>query len=69
MVKDEMEIVIKLSRRGLASGIVDEFKSRSQEKNNKSSVINRAFQTKVSNYMYWNATFYIRKEWHSWGCS
>lgn len=41
-----MEIVIKLSRRGLASGIVDEFNSRSQEKNNKSSVIKRSLPNK-----------------------
>jgi hypothetical protein len=32
MVKVEIETMIKLSRPGLASGIVDEFTSRSQEK-------------------------------------
>jgi len=32
MVKDEIEIMTKLSRRGLASGIADKFTSRSQEK-------------------------------------
>ena len=39
MVKDEIESMIKLSRRCLVSGIVDEFTSRGQDKNNKSSVI------------------------------
>ena len=46
MVKDEIEIMTKLSRRGLASDIVDEFTFRSQEKNNKSSVIKRSLPKK-----------------------
>jgi hypothetical protein len=46
MVKDETEIMIKLSRRGLVSGIVDEFTSSSQEKNNKSSVIKQSLPNK-----------------------
>jgi hypothetical protein len=46
MVKNEIQIMIKLSRRGLASGIVDEFTSRSQEKNNKPSVIKRSLPNK-----------------------
>jgi len=46
MVKDETETMTKLSRRGLASRIVDEFTSRSQEKNNKSSLIKRRLAKK-----------------------
>lgn len=45
-MKDEIEIVIRLSRRGLASGIVDEFTCRGQEKNNKSSVIKQSLSNK-----------------------
>jgi hypothetical protein len=46
MVKDEIEIMIKLSRRGIASRIVDEFTSRSHENNNKSLVIKQSLRNK-----------------------